>query len=76
MQAVTLCDAGAPYLFLVSNMSVSAKASMYHAGMQPVVLSDRAQHERGEGWRRSGTQVTVTVPHHTRPHSAGPYYPL
>ena len=48
---------GVPYTFLVSNMSVSAKSSMYHAGMQPVVLSRRAQHERGEGWRRSGTEV-------------------
>ena len=48
---------GEPYTFLVSNMSVSAKSSMYHAGMQPVVLSRRAQLERGEGWRRSGTEV-------------------
>jgi len=48
---------GEPYTFLVSNMSVSAKNSMYHAGMQPVVLSRRAQLERGEGWRRSGTEV-------------------
>ena len=48
---------GVPYTFLVTNMSVSSKSSMYHDGMQPVALSARAQRERGDGWRRSGTEV-------------------
>jgi len=49
--------AGVPYTFSVVNMSVSAYRSTYHAGMQPVVLSQRDHEQNGDGWRRSGYDI-------------------
>lgn len=47
--------AGATYRFTIINLTKSR--SLYCHGMKPLLYSERAAEERGEGWRRTGANI-------------------
>lgn len=47
--------AGATYRFTIINLMKSS--SLYCHGMKPLLYSEKAAKERGEGWRRAGANI-------------------